>query len=234
MHYRPEDKNQTTPSALSQRIRWRQTNPGVLSPTNDTSATPLVWIVVAPQPSALDLLLPPLAATTLSPSPPSPLPPSITTPSHPAPAFSHLHDPYSSDDSNNSELLDARIAEALQNPLPPSTLDINPPRQRRRRRAWRIHRLPLPPPDADTARLQLDNILWRESLKGETYIGDPGHPPPPGLLLDSLLIAATNINKNTYGKLGDELATWFRASALDFLIIADSDLPAHKATQLWT
>ncbi|ETV83339.1 hypothetical protein H257_04090 [Aphanomyces astaci] len=176
----------------------------------------------------------PLAAATLSPSPTSPLPPSITTPSHPAPAFSHLHDPYSSDDSNNSELLDARIAEALQNPLPPSTLDINPPRQRRRRRAWRIHRLPLPPPDADTARHQLDNILWRESLKGETYIGDPGHPPPPGLLLDSLLIAATNINKNTYGKLGDELATWFRASALDFLIIADSDLPAHKATQLWT
>ncbi|RHY53960.1 hypothetical protein DYB38_004209 [Aphanomyces astaci] len=146
----------------------------------------------------------------------------------------HLREPYSSDDSNNSELLDARIAEALQTPLPLSTPDINPPRQRRRRRAWRIHRLPLPPPDADTARHQLDNILRRESLKGEAYIGDPGQPPPPGLLLDSLRIAATNINKNTYGKLGDELATWFRANALDFLIIADSDLPAHKATHLWT
>ncbi|RHZ19157.1 hypothetical protein DYB37_008079, partial [Aphanomyces astaci] len=149
-------------------------------------------------------------------------------------SVSHLHDPYSSDDSNNSELLDARIAEALQTPLPLSTPDINPPRQRRRRRAWRIHRLPLPPPDADTARHQLDNILRRESLKGEAYIGDPGQPPPPGLLLDSLRIAAININKNTYGKLGDELATWFRANALDFLIIADSDLPAHKATHLWT
>ncbi|ETV71327.1 hypothetical protein H257_13454 [Aphanomyces astaci] len=227
----PNDKNQTTPWALSFRTRGRQTNPGVLGQTNDTSATPLVWTVVAPQLSALDLLLlppgrcHPLSITDITPT---------TIYPHTAPAFSHLHDPYSSDDSNNSELLDARIAEALQTPLPLSTPDINPPRQRRRRRAWRIHRLPLPPPDADTARHQLDNILRRESLKGEAYIGDPGQPPPPGLLLDSLRIAATNINKNTYGKLGDELATWFRANALDFLIIADSDLPAHKATHLWT
>ncbi|ETV74258.1 hypothetical protein H257_11192 [Aphanomyces astaci] len=87
---------------------------------------------------------------------------------------------------------------------------------------------------ADTARHQLDNILRRESLKGEAYIGDPGKAPPPRRLIDSLRIASTNINKNTYGKLGDELATWFLATALDFLNIADSDLPAHKATQLWT
>ncbi|ETV65962.1 hypothetical protein H257_17440 [Aphanomyces astaci] len=58
--------------------------------------------------------------------------------------------------------------------------------------------------------------------------------PPPHRQIDSLCIASTKINKNTYGKAGDELATWFHASALDILIIADSDLPAHKATQLWT
>ncbi|RQM19352.1 hypothetical protein B5M09_013903 [Aphanomyces astaci] len=85
-----------------------------------------------------------------------------------------------------------------------------------------------------TARIQRDNVLWREALEGEAYIGDAGSTPTLDMQVDSLRIAATNINKNTYGKLSAELATWFRANALDFLIIADSDLPAHKATQLWT
>ncbi|RHY41112.1 hypothetical protein DYB34_009165 [Aphanomyces astaci] len=85
-----------------------------------------------------------------------------------------------------------------------------------------------------TARIQRDNVLRRETLEGEAYIGDAGSTPTLDMQVDSLRIAATNINKNTYGKLSAELATWFRANALDFLIIADSDLPAYKATQLWT
>ncbi|RHY89755.1 hypothetical protein DYB26_015423, partial [Aphanomyces astaci] len=115
---------------------------------------------------------------------------------------------------------------------PPTTT--TEPRQRRRRRSWRIQRLPLPTPDMNTARIQLDNVLRRETLESEAYIGDVGTPPTPDPRVDSLRIATTNINKNTYGKLRAELATWFRANALDFLIIADADLPAHKATQLWT
>ncbi|RLO09813.1 hypothetical protein DYB28_010531, partial [Aphanomyces astaci] len=83
-------------------------------------------------------------------------------------------------------------------------------------------------------RIQRDNVLRRETLEGEAYIGDAGSTPTLGMQVDSPRIAATNINKNTYGKLSAELPTWFRANALDFLIIADSDLPAHKATQLWT
>ncbi|ETV70492.1 hypothetical protein H257_14147 [Aphanomyces astaci] len=90
------------------------------------------------------------------------------------------------------------------------------------------------PPDMHTARIQRDNVLLRETLEGEAFIGDAGSTPTLDIQVGSLRIAATNINKNTYGKLSAELATWFRANALDFLIIADSDLPAHKATQLWT
>ncbi|RHX97985.1 hypothetical protein DYB36_007076, partial [Aphanomyces astaci] len=147
----------------------------------------------------------------------------------------HLRDPPSSDDSNNSEHLDHRIADDLHQTAPnaPPTTTTEP-RQRRRRRSWRIQRLPLPTPDTNTARIQLDNVLRRETLESEAYIGDVGTPPTPDPRVDSLRIATTNINKNTYGKLRAELATWFRANALDFLIIADADLPAHKATQLWT
>ncbi|RLO11829.1 hypothetical protein DYB28_011058 [Aphanomyces astaci] len=147
----------------------------------------------------------------------------------------HLRDPPSSDDSNNSEHLDHRIADDLHQTapnVPPTTT--TEPRQRRRRRSWRIQRLPLPLPDMNTARIQLGNVLRRETLESEAYIGDVGTPPTPDPRVDSLRIATTNINKNTYGKLRAELATWFRANALDFLIIADADLPAHKATQLWT
>ncbi|RHZ42006.1 hypothetical protein DYB26_015331, partial [Aphanomyces astaci] len=91
-----------------------------------------------------------------------------------------------------------------------------------------------PSTSAPDARIQRDNVLRRETLEGEAYIGDAGSTPTLDMQVDSLRIAATNINKNTYGKLSAELATWFRANALDFLIIADSDLPAYKATQLWT
>ncbi|ETV65393.1 hypothetical protein H257_17854 [Aphanomyces astaci] len=82
---------------------------------------------------------------------------------------------------------------------------------------WRIQRLSLLSPGTNTTIVQLENILRRESLENEAYIRDPGTPSPLNCLIDSL-----------------ELTTWFHTSALDFLIIADCDLPAHKATQLWT
>ncbi|ETV77177.1 hypothetical protein H257_09063 [Aphanomyces astaci] len=127
-------------------------------------------------------------------------------PLHAAYPFDYLLDPPSSDDSNNSEQLDLRIADDLHQPphdLPPTTPT---PRRRRRRRSWRIQRLP--PPDMHTARIQRDNVLRRETpLKDEAYIGDAGSTPTLDMQVDILRIAATNINKNTYGKLSAELAT---------------------------
>ncbi|ETV64787.1 hypothetical protein H257_18386 [Aphanomyces astaci] len=67
---------------------------------------------------------------------------------------------------------------------------------------------PPPLPGMHTARIQRDNVLRRETLEGEAYIGDAGSTPTLDLRVDSLRIAATNINKNTYGKLSAELATW--------------------------
>ncbi|ETV78654.1 hypothetical protein H257_08145 [Aphanomyces astaci] len=206
----------------SRTNRWRQTNRGVSDQTDDTPATPLVWNMVDPEPTALVLLLSPLAAATHLLSPPPPLPPLLTPPLHPAIpvlTFGHLPDPYSSD-SNNSELLDARTADALQ-PPPPNAPDTISPRKRHRRRTLRIQRLPLPPlrpTQPDTNSITCSGV---NPSKKPTLVTQARHPH----LIDSLRIASTNINKNTYGKLGDELATWFHASALDFLISPTPTFP---------
>ena len=54
------------------------------------------------------------------------------------------------------------------------------------------------------------------------YIGDAG--TTPNNTNTTMKIATTNINKNTWAKIDQEVADWFTANQIDALILSDSDI----------
>ena len=75
------------------------------------------------------------------------------------------------------------------------------------------------------------NIRHREDYASGTYLGDKGQRAFDPL---QVRIASTNINKNAYRKCTEEITHWMTANVIDFLILADADLPTNSITHFWT
>ncbi|ETV64499.1 hypothetical protein H257_18617 [Aphanomyces astaci] len=135
-------------------------------------------------------------------------------------ADQHENGGYSSDDSRNSECSDASLAGR------PRTT-----RGKRQRRTWTPRRTTFIPARTDTDVAVQAEIRRREDFASGTYIGDPLH----GRRQDNnIRIASTNINKQTWPKMHEEIANWFLANAIDVLFMADSDWGARAGSQVWT
>ena len=126
----------------------------------------------------------------------------------------------SSDDSDNSECQDHALNTITQ-----------PQRARQRQRQiWIPNRTPSTPQKRTDERVRR-NIREREDYASGAYIGDAGHSAYNPL---QIRIASTNINKNAYSKCSEEITHWMTANHIDFLILADADLPPKSITHFWT
>ena len=99
----------------------------------------------------------------------------------------------------------------------------NIPKKKKRKRIkksnpWKPHRLP-------ETEMHTDPIC-----SDGYYIGDPGSAP--NTTKDTIRIATTNINKNAWSKLDQEVVDWFMANELDALVLADSDF-SNEETKIW-